>query len=331
MRDLPSSPTPSSPDPQDRPGVLVLDRAQTLAALEPMAVMAATRAALVAIARDGVSAPARIAARTPAGLLGAMPAHVPGLGLAAKLVSVFPAAGPAGRSAHRGVVALFDEHDGRLLALMDAEPVTAIRTAASATHSMQALAAPRPRRIAVVGTGTQARAQLTLLAALHPGVPVVVGGRDRARAQELAERHPGATADGIESAVRGADVVFCCTDARTPVLDRGWLSPGAHVSSVGGSHGPELDAPTVHDAALFVEWAGAAASAPPAGAHELQGLAPDRATLLGAVLDAAHPGRTRSDELTVFKSTGHAALDVAAASVVHARALALAVGTWLDL
>jgi ornithine cyclodeaminase/alanine dehydrogenase-like protein (mu-crystallin family) len=357
MRDLPSpgvpspglpgfpafaAPAPASPTPEDgtgapapagpvhRPGVLVLDRAQTLAALAPEAVMAATGSALVAIARDRVSAPARIAARTPAGLLGAMPAHVPGLGLAAKLVSVFPAAGPAGRSTHRGVVALFDEHDGRLLALMDAEPLTAIRTAASATHSMQALAAPGPRRIAVVGTGTQARAQLALLAALHPGAPVVVAGRDPSRAKELAERHPGATADGIEAAVRGADVVFCCTDARSPVLDRSWLSPGTHVSSVGGSHGPELDAPTVHDAAVFVEWAGAAAAAPPAGAHELQGLAPGRVGLLGAVLDATRPGRNRPDELTVFKSTGHAALDVAAASVVHAHAVGLGTGTWLD-
>jgi ornithine cyclodeaminase len=100
-----------------------------------------------------------------------------------------------------------------------------------------------------------------------------------------------------------------------PVVSRSWFAPGAHVSSVGGSGGHEIDAETVRDGLLFTEWPGAAASPPPAGAHELQGIDPARITLLGAVLDGAHPGRDRREALTVFKSTGHGALDVAAAAV----------------
>ena len=315
-------------------GVLVLDRAQTraaLTALDPERLMAAVAQALIAIGRGRVSAPPRIAALAPAGLLGAMPAHVPGLGLAAKLVSVFADPDRPGRSAHRGVVALFDEQDGRPLALMDAESVTACRTAATATHSIRALARPRPDRIAVIGSGAQAGAQVALLAAIHAGVPVVVGARDLGRARRTAQLHPHATADTIAAAVEGADVVLCCTGARTPVLSRSQLAPGAHLSSVGGSSGPEIDADTVQDGSLFVEWDGAHASPPPAGAHELQGLAPHRAVLLGEVLDGRHPGRRSPDELTVFKSTGHAALDVAAASVVHAYARANGLGTVIDL
>ena len=317
-------------------GVLVLDRAQTRAALDPERLMAAVAQALVAIGRGQVSAPPRIAALAPAGLLGAMPAHVPGLGLAAKLVSVFADPERPGRSAHRGVVALFDEHDGRLLALMDAESVTAGRTAATATHSMRALARPGPARIAVIGSGAQAEAQVALLAALQDGFPdstasLVVGARDLGRARQTAGLHPHATADTISAAVEGADVVLCCTGARKPVLSRSQLAHGAHISSVGGSSGPEIDADTVQDGSLFVEWDGAYATPPPAGAHELQGVAPPRATLLGDVLDGRHPGRRDPDELTVFKSTGHAALDVAAASVVHACARAHGLGTLLDL
>jgi alanine dehydrogenase len=312
-------------------GVLVLDRDRTRDALEPAQVLAAVAAALTAISRGTVSAPPRIAALAPAGLLGAMPAHVPGLGLGSKLVSVFADPERPGRSSHRGVVALFDEHDGRLLALMDAEPITAVRTAATATLSMRALARPRPGRIAVIGTGVQAVAQLALLAAVEEPVPVTVGGRDLSRARELAARYRNATAADVETAVRGADVVFCCTGAREPVVHRSWLADGAHISSVGGSQGRELDPDTVRDGSLFVEWAGAAASPPPAGAHELQGLAPGRATLLGAVLDGRHPGRRGPAELTVFKSTGHAALDVAAASVVHAHARRHGTGTVLNL
>lgn len=256
-------------------GVLVLDRAQTRTALDTRRVVDAVATALVAISRGEVSAPPRIAARTPAGLLGAMPGHVPGLGLAAKLVSVFGDPARPGRSAHRGMVALFDEHDGRPLALMDAESLTAVRTAAAATLGARVLARPGALRHTVVGTGAQARAQVALLAELHPAAEVVVAGRDPGGARETAARHPGArVADGVEEAVRGADVVFCCTGATRPVVRRAWLAPGTHVSSVGGSHGPEIDADTVRDAALFAEWPGAAGSPPPAGAHELQGLSP---------------------------------------------------------
>ncbi|MFF4274289.1 ornithine cyclodeaminase family protein [Streptomyces sp. NPDC001536] len=298
--------------------VLVLDRAATLAALDPHRLMTAVSDALVAVAQDRASAPARTAAFAPNGLLGAMPGYVPGLGLAAKLVSVFRDPDRPGRSSHRGVVVLFDPEDGNPLAVLDAEPITAWRTAASATHSALALAGSGP--VVVVGTGAQARAQVSLLAVLQPGMPVTIAGRDPEAVRATAALHPeGRAARDIEGAVREAATVYCCTGATRPVVRRAWLAPGAHVSSVGGSHGPELDAETVQHADLFTEWPGAAATPPPSGAHELQDLPTDhRITLLGSVLAGEAPGRRSPEALTVFKSTGHAALDVAAAHVVHA-------------
>jgi len=290
----------------------VFDASRTRAALDPAALVAAVERALTEIARGTVSVPPRVAAMAPAGLLGAMPGYVPGLGMAAKLVSVFGDPRRPGRSHHRGVVVLFDEHDGRPLAVMDAEPITALRTAAVATVSMRALAPPDQRRVAVIGSGTQAAAQVELLAALHPDLPVTVGARDLGRARQVAAGHPQAAPATIEEAVRGAGTVFCCTGATTPVIEHAWLAGAVHVSSVGGSHGPELPPETIAAGALHVEWEGAVTAPPPAGAHELQGLPLGRATLLGA----ASPGR-RPGPLTVFKSTGHAALDVAAAAVVY--------------
>lgn len=285
--------------------VLVLDGADTAAALDPLDVLSAVRCALIEISRGTVSAPPRIAASTPTGLLGCMPAHVPGLGLAAKLVSVFDV--PGGRSTHLGLVALFDESDGSPLAIMEAGQLTAMRTAASATLSLQALA-PAAQRIAVIGAGVQARAQLEMLALVAPSASVVLGVRDPSTVSLS-----GVRVDTIREAVRHAEVVFCCTGATSPVISRDWLVPGAHISSVGGSLGPEVDAATVAEATVYAEWPGAAASRPPAGAHELQEFGP--VMLLGSVLEAGvTPARTG---LTLFKSTGHAALDVAAAAVVH--------------
>jgi ornithine cyclodeaminase/alanine dehydrogenase-like protein (mu-crystallin family) len=128
----------------------------------------------------------------------------------------------------------------------------------------------------------------------------------------------------FEEAVRGADVVCCCTDAGEPVIRFGWLSPGAHVSSVGT--GFELDPETVARGSVFVEWRGAVENPPPAGARELQGLDPAPITEVGEVLSGAHPGRRSDDEITVYKSTGHAVEDAAAASLVYQRARTRGVG-----
>jgi len=296
-------------------GLRVLGCAETREALADSAALAAAIGrALISIARGEDSCPPRIAARSAHGQLGAMPGHVPGLGLAAKLIAVFPDPEHPGRSTHRGLVASFDEQTGQPLAILDAEPLTAIRTAVTATVAMRALARPDARRITVIGTGTQATAQLELIAA-DPQFTVTLAGRDPDRVRALAERFGVRPGVSIEEAVREADVVQCCTGAREPVLRREWLAPGTHVSSV-GSH--ELDAATIRDGALFVEWLGAATSAPPAGAYELQDVPVGRVTLLGAVLAGEHPGRRGEEEITVFKSTGHAALDVAAAAVACA-------------
>jgi len=306
--------------------ILVLDGEDTAAALAPAEVIDAVRQALVAVSRGTASAPPRIAARAPGGLLGCMPAHVPGLGLAAKLVSIFAAPGTdrgdGGRSTHHGLVAVFDELDGRPLAILEGGRLTAIRTAATATAALLALA-PAARRIAVLGTGAQARAQLELLAELVPDAEVVLGARDPGAASELAAAFPGVRVDTIREAVRAAEAICCCTGATSPVIERAWLGDDVYVSSVGGSQGHEVDAATVAAANVYAEWPGAAGEPPPAGAHELQGLGSERVRLLGGVLDGTlspQPG------LTLFKSTGHAALDVAAASVALRRARELGLG-----
>jgi alanine dehydrogenase len=100
---------------------------------------------------------------------------------------------------------------------------------------------------------------------------------------------------------------------------------------VGGTFGPELDSETVAAAKVFVEWRGAALNPPPAGAHELQGLDPDRITEVGEVLAGTRPGRTSETDITVYKSTGHAVEDAATARLVYDRARAERAGLTLPL
>jgi alanine dehydrogenase len=312
--------------------LLYLSRADVEGLLDVDAMLEALARALVLFSSGVTSVPPRTAARAPDGLLGVMAGYVPGVALEVKLVSVFPGNHGQGVPSHQALIGLFDEKDGTPLALMDGTYITAIRTGGTAAVATRALARQDSSVLAILGAGVQGGSHLETFTHVRNFKEIRVASRDQAKAAALAARHPMArVAASFEEAVRGADVVACCTDAREPVIRREWLKPGAHVSSVGGTFGPELDPETMAAGKVFVEWRGAATNAPPAGAHELQGLDENAITEVGEVLAATKPGRTSDHDITIFKSTGHAVEDAATASLVYARALAEGVGVKLPL
>ena len=103
-------------------------------------------------------------------------------------------------------------------------------------------------------------------------------------------------ADSIEAALAGADVVVTVTSAREPIVELGWLAPGAHVNAVGASIAAarELDAETVAAAALFVDSRESAVNE--AGDYLFavaeRGIGPDHIRAeLGEVLTGSREGR----------------------------------------
>jgi ornithine cyclodeaminase/alanine dehydrogenase-like protein (mu-crystallin family) len=285
-----------------------------------------------AYSAGATSVPARTAARAESGLLGAMPGWVPGSGLVIKAVTVFPANAAAGQSSHQGLIALFDDQSGAPLCVMDGEHITAMRTGGGAAVSVRLLARRDARALAIIGAGAQGHSHLATVSLVREFESIRVASRHRERADLLATLDPRCTVvDTFEEAVRGADVVCCCTDAREPVMRYEWLEPGTHVTSVGGTFGPEIDAETVRSSRVFVEWRGAAENPPPAGAHELQGCDPATLTELGEVLSGIRPGRETADEITVYKATGSAFEDAVVARMVYDAAVAAGAGVSLDL
>jgi len=312
--------------------LLYLSQADVEGLLDVDAMLEAIARALVLFSSGVTSVPPRTAARAPDGLMGVMAGYVPGVALEVKLVSVFPGNHGHGVPSHQALIALFDEKDGTPLAVMDGTYITAIRTGGTAAVATRALARQDSSVLAILGAGVQGGSHLETFTHVRDFKEIRVASRDQAKAAALAARHPMARiAASFEEAVRGADVVACCTDAREPVIRREWLKQGAHVSSVGGTFGPELDPETVAAGKVFVEWHGAATNAPPAGAHELQGLDASAITEVGEVLAGTKPGRMSNDDITIYKSTGHAVEDAATASLVYARALAEGAGVKLPL
>ena len=183
----------------------------------------------------------------------------------------------------------------------------------------------------MLGSGVQARSHVEAATRVRDFDEIRVAGRNPERAEALAREVGGTAVPSFEDAVRGADVVCACTDASEPVLSAEWLAPGAHVTSVGASRaGPELDRATVTAGLLVVE-SRVAFEPYPAGAHELQGLDPGSAVELGEVLAGTREGRIDPEQITVYKSMGHAVEDAAAAGLVYRRAREQGVGTEVEL
>lgn len=280
----------------------------------------------VEVSSGGTSVPPRVAAFTPDGFLGAMPGYV-GDVLEAKLVSVFPGNRDRGLESHYALITLFDADTGRPLALLDGEYITAMRTAAASALATRTLAREDAAVLAIVGAGVQGRSHLEMVTRVRDFREVRIASRTLDSAAALAREMGASAVDGFENAVRGAHVVCMCTDSKTPVIDRSWLDPGTHVTSVGANpRGGELNDDTIRAGLVVVE-SRVALQPPPAGAFELEGLRAEDVVELGEILSGAHPGRTHTDQITVYKSMGHAMEDAVAAKLVYDAALEQGAGT----
>jgi len=295
---------------------------------------------LADLARGSVWQPLRFVIRPPEepSLMGLMPAHrsAPTASYGLKVICIFPSNAERGLDLHQGGVLLFDGETGVLRALLDASAVTAIRTAAVSGVATRLLARKDARRLAILGAGVQARSHLEAMAAVGDFEEARIWSRTPERSTALAAEarapFPVEAVETAEEALRGADVVVTATTAREPIVRREWLSPGAHVNAVGSSIPTtrELDADTVAAAALFAD---ARESMVNEGGDYLfalreAGIGPDHIRAeLGEVLIGEQEGRRSDDELTVFKSLGLAAEDLAAAEHVYARAQAEGGGT----
>ena len=295
--------------------MLVLTRAEVEELLDLDALLEALAAAHAELSAGAASLPPRVAAFTAAGLLGAMPGYVPQAGLGAKLVSLFPANKPP-LPTHQAAIVLFDAETGLVTALMDGAYITAMRTAAAAALAARLLARPDARVLAILGTGVQSRAAREMFPRVRDFAEIRVAGRGE-----------------YEDAVRGADVVHGATHSPVPVVLAEWLSPGAHVSSVGyNAPGSEVDPAIVARAdVVCVESRDSAFAALPAGAPELVDFDPQRTVELGELVAGTRVGRTSPDQITLYKSVGIAIQDLAAAALVLAAAKERGVGLEIEL
>ncbi|MDR3396003.1 MAG: ornithine cyclodeaminase family protein [Pandoraea sp.] len=333
------------------PPVLLLD-AQQIAALMPVADAIPVMSDMFgALAREQIHLPLRQIIRPPEalgaqGMLGMMPAF---LGSAAsgmpvygaKVGTFFPGNSLHGKDPHQGCVLLMSGETGELLAVMNAAEITGIRTAAVTGLATRLLARHDATRLALIGAGHQAHWHLAALAAARPLHHVSVASRSLASAQAFVDKeqpnygfHLEAvdSANSVEAAVRDADIVVTVTNATDPVLEAGWIAPGTHVNLVGSStpRHREADTTLMARAQLFVDRRESTINESGdylAAAAEGRIGPEDLLAELGELVIRTHPGRTDAESVTLFKSLGMGAQDVALAAALYQRAQAAGIGT----
>ncbi|MGH8298321.1 MAG: ornithine cyclodeaminase family protein [Steroidobacteraceae bacterium] len=303
------------------------------AALDYDGCIAAVRAAMSEFTADGRPQPLRsIVEIAPAKRFGLMPGALAAPhGFGAKVLSVFADPSQPGRSAHRGVVVLFDRESGHVSCVADAGEVTEIRTAAASAVATDALARRDARILALFGCGAQAAAHIHALTRVRRLEEILVWGRSAERASRFAQRMQREVATPIRAVAEGreaasaADIICTVTAAQSPVLLGEWVRPGTHVNAVGSSYpGPvEVDHALVRSSRYVADSRRSALAA----ASEFllakeAGLIDDSHIVaeIGEVLLGRVPGRRSVAEVTLYKSLGHIVQDLAAVSYLHSRA-----------
>ncbi len=315
--------------------MIVLNEHEVRELLDMPSCIEAMAEVLASLARGELFNPLRSIARPPdAGtLLGLMPAYraAPAPAYALKEIVIVPDNPSRGLDTHMGGVLLHDGETGELLAIMNAAPVTEIRTAAVSAVATRALARPDAQRVAILGAGAQARGHVHAMRAVLDDPEIRIWARRLEAAEELAGEVGATVAPSVDAALFGAEVVCTTTAAREPIVEKRWLARGAHVNAVGSSipTARELDTETVAHASLFTDRresclneAGDYILAAAEGAVGPEHIKAE----LGEVLAGMHAGREHEDELTVFKSLGLAVEDLASAELIVRRAREQGVG-----
>jgi alanine dehydrogenase len=226
------------------------------------------------------------------------------------------------------LVSLFSTETGDLLALIEADFLGQMRTGAASGVATKYLARKDAASAGILGTGRQARTQLEAIAAVRKLSSVKVYGRDEGRRERFANEMSAVLGVPVKSVKSPADatsdVAILCTatTASQPVVCGECISPGTHLNAIGANHMKkrELDAATVAKCTrIYVD--SIEQSRQEAGDLVL-GFAGyeqrwDTVRELSSLVAGICPGRTEDSQITLFKSNGIAAWDLAVAVCVY--------------
>lgn len=232
------------------------------------------------------------------------------------------------REGLRFLVPLFQVDSGDLLALIEADYLGQVRTGAASGVATRILSRPDSRVVAIIGTGLQARTQLEAISHVRKISEVRAFGRDEKRRAEFAAAMtarlnlPVTAMASAEEAVRDSDIVITSTTSSQPVLEGRWLKPGMHVNAIGANFPQkrELDADAVKRCDVIV--VDSREQSRMEAGDLIQAFGEDAARWNGVhemaeIVAGKIPGRSNTQQITLFKSNGIAIEDIVVAGKIY--------------
>lgn len=290
-----------------------LDDAAVRRHLRLDALLPAIRQALMDLSAGKVVQPLRLVMDIPAeqGLLFLKPA-LAGDTLATKLITLIPRNPQRGLPTLLATIVLTDPSTGKTVAVMDGTWITELRTAAVSAVGVDALTAPGPKVVTLLGSGALARSHALALRAVRPVSELRIWSRNPDNVAGCARDTGGKGFASAEEAVRGADIVCTVTNASQPVLKGAWLKRGAFVAAVGAPRPTwrELDDEAMRNLVV----ADNRESATQESGDVILSKAPVYAEI-GELLSGARP-KPPSGTTIIFKALGQAVEDAVAARLV---------------
>jgi ornithine cyclodeaminase/alanine dehydrogenase-like protein (mu-crystallin family) len=322
----------------------VLSRHDVRAAIDVAGAREAMRVAFSGLSAGTASVPARTQLESDAGVTLFMPAYLAADdgaagALGAKVVSVFEQNRGLGLPAITGLVVLLDPGTGLPMAILDGTHLTSLRTAAGSALATELLARPQASVLTLFGAGVQGRAHVPAIRDVRPIEELRIVDPSREAAERLAAEVTGIPARVMtdrEAAVRDADLVVTATTSVSPVFPGEALPAGAHICAV-GSFKPtmqELDVTTVRRARVIVDSReGALSEAGDLIVPIRDGRLPESHidAELGEIINGEAPRGRLGHDLTLFKSVGNAAQDVAIASRILDASIQRGLGTVIEV
>ncbi len=236
-----------------------------------------------------------------------------------------------------GTMIYSDPSNAFPLSILDGTELTLKRTGAAAGVATDHLAIPEASSLGIVGAGVQSYAQLEAIASVRPIETVVIADRNESRVEAFIQ----AFEDGFDvrggsiAEAVGCDVCSTVTPVRDPIVPRDAVGEHTHINAIGadaeGKH--ELEDEILLDAKLVIDDYEQTTHSGEINVPWSEGLLNDDDIYgeIGEIVTGSKPGRTDTDEITVFDSTGLAIQDVAAAHVVYEHATERGNGTSFDL
>jgi alanine dehydrogenase len=241
----------------------------------------------------------------------------------------------------QGAVFLADAQNGYPLAIMDSMEITIQRTGAATAVAAKYLARPDSKSILICGCGNQGRVSVQALSKIFSLEHVFAYDIERTQSERFANalsdelKIAVETTSDLAEAMKRCDICVTCTPSTRFFLKQEYVQPGTFVAAVGADSETKQELePTLlaqHKTVVdIMEQCASIGELHHAIASNLMSEQSVHAEL-GEVVAGIKAGRTSSDEIIIFDSTGMALQDVIAAATVYKKAVDKGIGRIVDL